>query len=91
LKTKYKKLKRLIRFHNSNKIDSYNEGWGEKKKKNPKETTRTSQNIRIKNVFLESLLSVSFPLLGVTVHFTSLECPPILYSSLDLLWGKLRF
>ena len=33
LNTKYKKLKRLIRFHNANKINSYNEGRGEKKKK----------------------------------------------------------
>ena len=51
---------------------------------------RTSQNIRI-NAFLESLLSESFPLLGVTVHFTSLGCPLTLCSSLDLLWGQLRF
>ena len=27
------------------------------------------------NVFLESLLSESFPSLGVIVHFTSIECP----------------
>ena len=39
------------------------------------------------NPFLESLLSESFPLLGVTVHLTSLGCPPILCWSLDLLWG----
>jgi len=36
---------------------------------------RTSQNVRIINVFLESLLSVSFPLLGVTVNLASLRCP----------------
>ena len=33
---------------------------------------RTSQKIRIINVFLESLLSESFPSLGVTVHLTCL-------------------
>ena len=52
---------------------------------------RISQNIRIINAFLESLLSESFPSLGVTVHLTSLGCPPKLCLSLDLLWGHLRF
>ena len=52
---------------------------------------RTSQKIRIIIVFLVSLLSDSFPSLGVTVHLTSLGCPPTLCSSLDLLWGQLRF
>ena len=52
---------------------------------------RTSQRIRIINVFLESLLSESFPALGVTVHLTCLGCPPALCWSLDLLWGQLRF
>ena len=64
-----------------------------KKKKTSKRIYRTSQNIRIINVFLESLLSESFPLLGVTVHLTSLGCPPTLCWSLDLwtlLWGQLR-
>ena len=32
-----------------------------------------------------------FPLLGVTVHLTSLGWPPTLRCSLDLLWGQLRF
>ena len=41
--------------------------------------------------FLESLRSESFPSLGVTVHLVSLQCPPTLYRSLDLLWGQLRF
>ena len=43
------------------------EGGGrkEKEKKNPKESTE-QVNIRIIHVFLESLLSVSFPSLGVT-------------------------
>ena len=43
------------------------------------------------NVFLESLLSESFPSLGVTVHFTSVECPLTLCWSLDLLREQLRF
>ena len=33
------------------------------------------------NVFLESLLSQSFPSLGVTVHLTPLGCPPTLLIS----------
>ena len=41
--------------------------------------------------FLESQLSESFPSLGVTVHLTSLGCPPKLCCSLDLLWGQLKF
>ena len=45
--------------------------------KNPKIIYR--QNIRIINVFHESLLSDSFPSLGVTVHLTSLGCLPTLY------------
>ena len=52
---------------------------------------RTSQNIRLINVFLESLLLESFPPLGITVHLPSLGCPPALCWSLDLLWGQLRF
>ena len=40
---------------------------GEKKSKR---IYRTSQNIKIINVFLESLLSESFPSLGVTVRLT---------------------
>ena len=72
------KLKSLIGFHIANKIDSCNgqgHGGGRKKKKKFKRIYRTSQNIRIINVFLESLLSESFPLLGITVHSTSLGCP----------------
>ena len=67
-------LKSGIGFVNANKINNYNRG-GTKRKRNPKES---SQNIRIINVFLESLLSESFPWLGVTVHLTSLGCPPTL-------------
>ena len=33
------------------------------------------------NDFLESLLSESFPSLGITVHLTSLGCPPTLLIS----------
>ena len=54
---KRKKLKSLIRFHSVNKINDYNrEGVGEggkKKKKRPKRNYRTSQSVRIINVFLE--------------------------------------
>ena len=49
-----------------------------RKEKKSKRIYRTSQNIRIMNVFLESQLSESFPSLGVTVHLTSLGCPPTL-------------
>ena len=65
-----KKLKSLVRFHSVNKIDNYNREQGERKKKIQR-IYRTSQSIRI-IVFLESLLSESFPSLGVTVHLTSL-------------------
>ena len=88
-----KKLKSLIGFLSANKIDNYNRG-GEKEKKKEKKSKkiyRTSQKIRVINVFLESLLSESIPSLGVTVHLTSLGCPPTLCWSLDLLWGQLRF
>ena len=71
------------------------EGGGEEKKKKEmkksKRIYRTSQNIRIINVFLESLLSESFPVLGITVNLTSLGGPPTLCWSLDLLSGQLRF
>ena len=40
------------------------------------------------NVFLESMLSESFSSLGVTVHLTSLGCPPTLGWFLDLPWGS---
>jgi len=49
-----------------------------KKKKKIQRIYRMSQNIRIINAFLESLLSEYFPSLGVTVHLTSLGCPPTL-------------
>ena len=72
---KKKKLKSLVRFHSANYINNYNKGGGRKKSKR---IYRTSQNIRIIGVSLESLLSESFPSLGVTVHLTSLGCPPTL-------------
>ena len=56
-------------------------GWKrkrEKRKEKSERNYRTSQNIRIINVFLESLLSGSFPLAGVTVYLTALGCPPTL-------------
>ena len=46
-------------------------GGGRKKKKESKRIYRTSQNIRIIHIFLELLLSKSFPSLGVTVHLTN--------------------
>ena len=63
----------------------------ERKEKNSKRIYRTSQKIRIIDVFLESLLSESFPSLGVKVHLTSLGCPPTLCWFLELLCGQLRF
>ena len=88
-----KKLKSLIGFLSANKIDNYNRGGVGKGKKEKKSERiyRQSQKIRIINVFLESLLSESFPMLGITVHLTSLGCPPTVYLSLDLLSWLLGF
>ena len=47
-------------------------------KKKSKRTCRTRQNVKIIDVFHVSLLSESFPSLGVTVHLTSLGGPPTL-------------
>ena len=82
--TEKKKAKILIRFHNANKTNNYNRG-GKRRRKKSGRIYRTSQNTRIINVFLESLLSEPFPSLGVTVHLASLGCPPALCGSLDLL------
>ena len=64
------------------KLTTKTEGGKKKGKKKREEESkriyRSSQNIRIKNIFLESLLSECFPSLGVTVHLTSLGCPPTL-------------
>ena len=54
-------------------------------KKKSKRNHRTSQNKRLINVFLKSLLSVFFLLLGITVYLASLGCPPTLHWYLDLL------
>ena len=56
-------------------------GGGGGQKKKTQRIYRTSQKIRIINIFLESLLSGSFPLLGITVHLTSLQRPPTLLIS----------
>ena len=93
-----KKIKSLIRFYDANEINNYNRmGWGERKEKGTKEKEKKIQkNLQNKPKhkiiigFLESLLSESFCSLGVTVHLTSLGCPPTLCCSLDLLWGQLR-
>ena len=77
-KREKKKLRSLIRLYSADKIDNYNREWGERGEKKSKRNYRTSQNIRIINVFLEPLLSESFPLMGVIVHLTSLGCPPAL-------------
>ena len=63
---------------------------GKEGKKKSQRIYRASENVIIINVFLASLLSEPFPSLGVTVHLTSLGCPPPLCWSLDLLWGQLR-
>ena len=75
---KKKPLKILIGFLSASKINKYNRGETKGKEKESKGIYGTSQNIRVINVFIESLLSESFPLLGVTVHLTSLGCPPTL-------------
>ena len=85
---KIKKVKSLIGFLSANKSITTTEV-GEREKK--KRIYRTSQKVIIINVFLESLLSESFPTMTITFHLTFLGCPPTLYRSLDLLWGLLRF
>ena len=72
------------------------EAGGRKNKERKKQTNKprsnykSSQNIRTIHVFfLESVLSVFFPSLGVTVYLASLGCPLSLGWSLDLLWGQL--
>ena len=70
---KKKRLKSLIGFLIASEIDNYN-----RRGKKSKRIYRTSQKIRIISVFLESLLSESFPLLEITAQITSLGCPPTL-------------
>ena len=74
---KKKELKSLIRFIVPIKLTTTAEG-GKIREKKIQRIYLTSQNISIINVFLESLLSGSFPSLGVAVHFTSLGYPPTL-------------
>ena len=80
-KKKQKNLKSLVRFHSAKKIDNYKRGGikekEEEEEENSKRIYRTSQNLKIINVF-ESLLSESFTSLGDTVHLSSLGCPPTL-------------
>ena len=75
-KKKKKKLKSLIRFHSASKIDKYNRGEkeGGKKEKKIQKNLQNKSKHKTNNVFLESLQSVSFPSLGVTVHLTCLGC-----------------
>ena len=56
-KKERKKLKSLNRYHSANKINNYNrEGEKRGKRKKSKRIYRTSQNMKIISVFLESLL-----------------------------------
>ena len=55
-----------------NKTDNYNREMEKRKK-----VHRTGYNIKTIDVFLESLLSESFPSLGVTVLLASLGCPTL--------------
>ena len=85
-------LKSVNRFNSISEIDNYNnKGGGEGGKINNKSRRNysKSQNIRIINASLESLLPVYFPSLGVTVHLASLDAFQHCWS-LDLLWGQLR-
>ena len=75
---KKEKPKSLIRFNSANKINNYNGAGGREKKKKMQKQLQKSRNIRIINVFIESLLSESFTSLGVTVHLTSQGRPPTL-------------
>ena len=77
-------LKSLIRFHSADKSDNYNRGW-KQKEKNPR-VCRANENIWKINVFLNQC-SDSFPSLWITVHLTSVGCPPILCWLLGLFWG----
>ena len=70
------------------KLTTTTYGGKEEKKKKSKIIYRTSQNTRIINAFLESLLSESFPSLGVIVHLSSLACPPTLHWALDVMPGQ---
>ena len=62
--------------------------WEREKKERKKNPETATEQVQIINVFLESLLSASFPSLDVSVHLASLGCPPTVGWSLDLLWGS---
>ena len=94
------KTPQKLRFHSANKIDNYNEGlrWGgkekKKKKKKSKRNYKTSQNTRIINVFLESLLSAlslagshSPPHLPRMPSNTVLVSGPALGAAQTLIWS----
>jgi len=72
------------------KLISTTVGWGGRKRKNAKESTKQVKN---KNSKCSSGVTAIRVLssLGVTVYLASLGCPPTLCWSLDLLWGQLRF
>ena len=63
----------LIRFHSTNKINNYDRGGNKREKKRKKKRQKiqnilhNNQNVILLNIFPESLLSGSFPLLRVTV------------------------
>ena len=84
------KFNSLIKFHSANKINNYNRGGGEKWKK-IKRICRISQNIRIMSVFLESLLSESFPSLSHKLprmpSNTVLISGPAVGAALILIWS----
>ena len=52
------------------KLTTTTRGGGREKKKNIQKNLQNKSKIRIINVFLESLLSESFPALEITVHLT---------------------
>ena len=81
-------LKSLIRFHSANITDKCNAGVGGVKSKR---FYRTSQNIKITNVFLESLLSKSFPSPGSQSppHLPRMPSNTVLIP--EPVWGQLRF
>ena len=74
-----KKLKRLTGFLSANKIDIYNRGREKEKMKKKIQKNLQNKSKNKNNVFLESLLSESFPAMAITVHLTSLGCPLTLY------------
>ena len=74
---KKKSLKAYLDFLVPIKLTPTTRG-GKKGLKKSKLIYRTSQKLKIIKVYLESLLSESFPVLRITVHLTCLGCPPAL-------------